>query len=76
MGGDRAAAPGPRNRWELGVGRKPGPERAADHFRRLGHFAAIDMRASATLTRKLLDWQPRHPALIPDLEAGHYFTRA
>jgi nucleoside-diphosphate-sugar epimerase len=52
------------------------PEEAAGHFGWLGHFAAIDMRASGTLTRKLLDWQPRHPALIPDLEAGHYFTRA
>ncbi|WP_329243470.1 SDR family oxidoreductase [Streptomyces canus] len=52
------------------------PEDATDHFGWLGRFAAIDMRASATLTRKLLDWQPEHPALIPDLEAGHYFTTA
>jgi nucleoside-diphosphate-sugar epimerase len=52
------------------------PEKATDHFGWLGRFAAIDMRASGTLTRKLLDWQPEHPALIPDLEAGHYFTTA
>ncbi|WP_069764162.1 SDR family oxidoreductase [Streptomyces sp. LUP47B] len=52
------------------------PEEAMDHFGWLGHFAAIDMRASGTLTRKLLDWQPEHPALIPDLEAGHYFKTA
>ncbi|MFJ8779916.1 SDR family oxidoreductase [Streptomyces sp. NPDC102476] len=52
------------------------PEEAMDHFGWLGHFAAIDMRASGTLTRKLLDWQPEHPALIPDLEAGHYFRTA
>ncbi|WP_329228104.1 SDR family oxidoreductase [Streptomyces canus] len=52
------------------------PEEAMDHFGWLGRFAAIDMRASGTLTRKLLDWQPEHPALIPDLEAGHYFTTA
>lgn len=52
------------------------PEEATDHFGWLGRFAAIDMRASGTLTRKLLDWQPEHPALIPDLEAGHYFTTA
>ncbi|MFF7543564.1 SDR family oxidoreductase [Streptomyces canus] len=52
------------------------PEEATDHFGWLGHFAAIDMRASGTLTRKLLDWHPEHPALIPDLEAGHYFKTA
>ncbi|MFF0083868.1 SDR family oxidoreductase [Streptomyces canus] len=52
------------------------PENATDHFGWLGRFAAIDMRASGTLTRKLLDWQPEHPALIPDLEAGHYFRTA
>ncbi|MFI8072045.1 SDR family oxidoreductase [Streptomyces sp. NPDC086033] len=52
------------------------PENAMDHFGWLGHFAAIDMRASGTLTRKLLDWQPEQPALIPDLEAGHYFKTA
>ncbi|WP_020140904.1 SDR family oxidoreductase [Streptomyces sp. 351MFTsu5.1] len=49
------------------------PENATDHFGWLGHFASVDLRASATLTRKLLGWQPEHPALIPDLEAGHYF---
>ncbi|MFJ9103489.1 SDR family oxidoreductase [Streptomyces sp. NPDC102405] len=52
------------------------PEEAMDHFGWLGHFATVDMRASGTLTRKLLDWQPEHPALIPDLEAGHYFKTA
>ncbi|KUN72982.1 3-beta hydroxysteroid dehydrogenase [Streptomyces canus] len=52
------------------------PEDATDHFGWLGRFAAIDMRASGTLTRKLLDWQPEQPALIPDLEAGHYFRTA
>jgi hypothetical protein len=50
------------------------PEDAADHFGWLGHLAAIDMRASATLTGRLLGRHPEHPALIPDLEAGHYFT--
>lgn len=37
------------------------PEEAMDHFGWLGRFASIDMRASGTLTRKLLDWQPEHP---------------
>jgi nucleoside-diphosphate-sugar epimerase len=49
------------------------PEKATDHFGWLGRFAAIDMRASAARTRELLGWRPEHPALIPDLEAGHYF---
>ncbi|MEU5046386.1 SDR family oxidoreductase [Streptomyces griseorubiginosus] len=52
---------------------KVAAENATDHFGWLGRFAAIDMRASAALTGKLLGWQPEHPALIPDLEAGHYF---
>lgn len=52
------------------------PEKATDHFGWLGHFAAIDMQASAALTRKLLGWQPEHTALLPDLEAGHYFKKA
>jgi hypothetical protein len=49
------------------------PEEAADHFGWLGHFAAVDMRASGALTRKLLGRRPEHPALIPDLKSGHYF---
>jgi nucleoside-diphosphate-sugar epimerase len=49
------------------------PEEATDHFGWLGRFAAIDMRASGARTRKLLGWRPEHSALIPDLEAGHYF---
>ncbi|MFE1835733.1 SDR family oxidoreductase [Streptomyces sviceus] len=49
------------------------PEEATDHFGWLGRFAAIDMRASAARTRELLGWRPGHAALIPDLEAGHYF---
>ena len=51
-------------------------ENATDHFGWLGAFASIDMRASATLTQKLLGWRPEHPALIPDLETGHYFKSA
>ncbi|MEU9172287.1 SDR family oxidoreductase [Streptomyces sp. NPDC048420] len=52
------------------------PEKATDRFGWLGRFASVDMRASAALTRKLLDWRPEQPALIPDLEAGHYFRKA
>ncbi|WP_329264227.1 SDR family oxidoreductase [Streptomyces pseudovenezuelae] len=49
------------------------PEQAIGHFGWLGRFAAVGMRASGALTRELLGWRPEHPALIPDLEAGHYF---
>jgi nucleoside-diphosphate-sugar epimerase len=36
-------------------------------------FASIDVPASSALTRKWLGWHPEHPALIPDLDEGHYF---
>jgi hypothetical protein len=49
------------------------PEEATDHFGWLGHFAAVDMRASGALTQKLLRWRPEQPGLLADLEAGHYF---
>jgi len=34
----------------------------------------MDNPTSSTLTRELLGWQPVHPALILDLEEGHYFN--
>ncbi|GAA2205530.1 SDR family oxidoreductase [Nonomuraea monospora] len=46
---------------------------AGAHFGWLGAFLSLDMPASSTLTRKLLDWRPERPGLIEDLEAGHYF---
>ena len=51
------------------------PEDAAEHFGWLGRFFAADMAASSALTRELLDWNPVHPGLIADLEAGHYFLQ-
>jgi nucleoside-diphosphate-sugar epimerase len=48
-------------------------EDADDHFGFLGAFAALDNPTSSALTQELLDWHPEHPALIPDLKAGHYF---
>jgi len=47
-------------------------DEAADHFAWLGGFLSIDGPASSALTRDLLDWQPRQPGLIEDLEQGHY----
>jgi nucleoside-diphosphate-sugar epimerase len=32
-----------------------------------------DQPASSTITQELLGWKPTHPALIEDIEQGHYF---
>ena len=44
------------------------PEEAARHFGWFAHFAALDNPASSQRTRELLGWQPKQPALIPDLD--------
>ncbi len=49
------------------------PKEAADHFGWFAHFAAIDSPASSQRTRELLGWQPKQPALIPDLDRPRYF---
>jgi nucleoside-diphosphate-sugar epimerase len=49
------------------------PADAAAHFGFLGALLGVDSRASSTLTRELLGWQPVHPGLIADLDEGHYF---
>jgi nucleoside-diphosphate-sugar epimerase len=52
------------------------PEDAVEHFGWLGRFLAIDSKASSTITRELMGWEPTHPKLLEDLEAGHYFRKA
>lgn len=47
---------------------------AAGHFGWLGHFAAMDVPASAALTRTRLGWQPTGPGLIEELEQDIYFA--
>jgi nucleoside-diphosphate-sugar epimerase len=49
------------------------PEQAADHFGWFTHFAAGDMPASSQRTREELGWQPKGPALIPDIDRPSYF---
>ena len=49
------------------------PEKAAEHFSWLGHFAALDMPASSEWTRKTLSWNPTGPGLIEDLNNMQYF---
>lgn len=45
-----------------------------DHFGWIGRFFAMDGTASSAWTREQLGWEPTHPGLIEDLDAGHYFA--
>ena len=49
------------------------PEEAADHFGWLAHFVGVDCPASSKLTEEKLQWQPKQPGIIADLERGTYF---
>jgi nucleoside-diphosphate-sugar epimerase len=49
---------------------------AADHFGWMGALFAMDAPASSAATRELLGWEPTHPGLLEDLDAGHYFADA
>ena len=47
---------------------------AAAHFGSFAHFAAMDIRASSQQTRLALNWQPKQPDLLTELESGVYFS--
>ena len=49
-------------------------EQAGDHFGWIGRFFGLGCPASNAATRQLLGWNPGHPGLIADLDAGHYFS--
>jgi nucleoside-diphosphate-sugar epimerase len=49
------------------------PDKAAEHFGWLAHFAGTDMPASSEWTRKTLGWEPKGPSLIEDLTNMKYF---
>jgi nucleoside-diphosphate-sugar epimerase len=49
-------------------------DEAANHFGWIGLIFALDIPASSTLTQQRFDWHPVQPALIADLEKGHYFN--
>ncbi|RKR75966.1 NAD-dependent epimerase/dehydratase family protein [Frondihabitans australicus] len=38
-------------------------------------FMGMNVPMPNAATRELLGWEPTHPRLIEDLDAGHYFTR-
>jgi nucleoside-diphosphate-sugar epimerase len=54
---------------QLGVPTETVP---ADSFGFLGLVFGVDQPASSALTRESFGWQPTHPSLLEDLEAGGY----
>ena len=48
------------------------PDKAAEHFGWLAHFAVLDMPAASEWTRKALGWNPTGPGLIEDLTNMKY----
>jgi nucleoside-diphosphate-sugar epimerase len=50
------------------------PEQAAEHFKAFP-FIDIDVKMPNEATRELLGWEPAHPTLLADLDAGFYFNR-
>jgi nucleoside-diphosphate-sugar epimerase len=48
-------------------------EDAFSHFGWLGGPLSIDAPSSAEITQRLVGWRPTGPALIDDLDKGHYF---
>ena len=43
-----------------------------ENFGFLGNVFAIDRPASSALTRERFDWEPTHPSLLEDPQAGNY----
>ncbi|OBK52023.1 SDR family oxidoreductase [Mycobacterium sp. 1081908.1] len=57
------------------IGRRldlPAASVPAEHFGPLGPIFALDQPATSQLTRERFGWQPTHPSLLEDLEAGNY----
>ncbi|HEY2575165.1 MAG TPA: SDR family oxidoreductase [Streptosporangiaceae bacterium] len=51
-------------------------EEADAHFGFLAAFVPLDNLTSSAATQELLGWRPEHPALLADLDEGHYFAPA
>ncbi len=49
------------------------PDASADHFGWMALMFSMEGLASSDQTRARFDWQPTHPNLVDDLEAGYYF---
>lgn len=50
------------------------PQDAEAHFGWIGRFFGMDLNATSTGTRELLDWAPTGPTLLEDIAAGAYAT--
>jgi hypothetical protein len=50
-------------------------EDASQHFGLLAPLVSLDGPTSSTLTRDRFGWLPTRPALIPDIDEGHYFRQ-
>jgi nucleoside-diphosphate-sugar epimerase len=51
------------------------PEQASQHFGWFAPFAGLDAPGSSARTREILDWQPKQPGLIADLDRPTYFAQ-
>jgi hypothetical protein len=51
------------------------PEQASQHFGFLAPLISIDSPTSSALTQERFGWRPTQPALIADIEAGHYVNQ-
>jgi nucleoside-diphosphate-sugar epimerase len=52
------------------------PAEASRHYVSfLAPLVALDSPVSSAVTRERLGWLPTHPALVADVEEGHYFRR-
>jgi nucleoside-diphosphate-sugar epimerase len=50
------------------------PAEAAEHFGWFAMFAGLDAATSSARTRSQLDWEPKQPGLIADLDDPAYFA--
>jgi nucleoside-diphosphate-sugar epimerase len=48
------------------------PEDALEHFDWIGMLFGMDAPASSAATQAQLGWQPTHPGLVADIDAGEY----
>ena len=51
------------------------PEQAAAHFTWFSHFAQLDNQTSSEKTKHSLNWEPKYPGLIDDLQGNVYFPK-
>jgi nucleoside-diphosphate-sugar epimerase len=49
-------------------------EEIPGYFSFLASFITLDNPTSNAITREVVGWEPRHPGLIADFDAGHYFA--